>query len=137
MAKAGRPSVYTDDLATEICERIIEGESLRRICSEERMPNRNTVFRWLDECEDFAAKYARARELQADHMDDLILEAAEKADEDNAAAQRVKIDAYKWRASKLKPKKYGDKQLIGSDPDNPLPPGFNVNLVNKGGDAGR
>jgi hypothetical protein len=130
----GRPSKFTDKLADEITERIADGESLRKICKGGTMPNRATVLRWLDERPSFAAKYERARELQADHMDDLILEAAENTDSDNAPAQRVKIDAYKWRASKLKPKKYGDKTLVGSDPDNPLPAGFSVNLV-KGADA--
>jgi hypothetical protein len=28
------------------------------------------------------------------------------------------VDARKWVASKLKPKVYGDKALIGEDPDN-------------------
>jgi hypothetical protein len=129
MVSTGRPSLFSDDLADEICIRILEGESLRRICSEDRMPSRSTVLNWLDEREDFCAKYARARELQADYMDDLILEAAEETDEDNAAAQRVRIAAYQWRAAKLKPKKYGDRQLIGNDPDNPMPAGFSVVLV--------
>jgi hypothetical protein len=122
----GRPSTFTQDIADEICERILEGESLRHVCAENAMPNRSTVLRWLDENEDFAAKYARARELQGDYMDDLILEAAAETDSENAPAQRVRIDAYKWRASKLKPKRYGDKTLVGSDPDNPLPVGFQV-----------
>jgi hypothetical protein len=105
----GRPSLYSDKIADVIVERIIEGQSLRSICSDEKMPNRATVLRWLDGNEIFAAKYARAREFQGDYMDDLILEAAEQTDEDNAVAQRVKIDAYKWRAAKLQPKRYGDK----------------------------
>jgi hypothetical protein len=122
----GRPSTFTQAIADEICESIIEGKSLRGICAGDAMPNRSTVLRWLDENEDFAAKYARAREFQGDYMDDLILEAAEATDSENAPAQRVRIDAYKWRASKLKPKRYGDKTLVGSDPDNPLPAGFQV-----------
>jgi hypothetical protein len=133
----GRPSTFTQEIADEICERIIEGESLRRICAEDRMPNRSTILRWLDENDDFAAKYARAREFQGDYMDDLILDAAAETDSENAPAQRVKIDAYKWRASKLKPKKYGDKQLLGSDPDNPLPAGVTVSFRNTDADGNR
>lgn len=110
--KMGRPSDYRDELADEICDRLIEGESLRQICRRPGMPDRRTVLRWLDAHADFAAKYARARESQGDLMDDLILEAAGTADKDNAAAVRVKIDAYKWRASKLAPKKYGDTSTV-------------------------
>lgn len=104
----GRPSDFSDELADEICGHLIDGLSLRKICTRAGMPDRRTVLRWLDARPEFAAKYARARESQGDLMDDLILEAAEGANSDNAAAVRVKIDAYKWRASKLQPKKYGD-----------------------------
>lgn len=42
-------------------------------------------------------------------MDDLILKTAEACTPETAAADRVKISAYQWRASKLAPKKYGEK----------------------------
>lgn len=103
-----RPSDFTDEMADAICDELIEGKSLRQICRAVGMPDRRTVLRWLDAHPSFAAKYARARESQADLMDDLILEEAEKANKDNAAAVRVRVDAYKWRAAKLQPKKYGD-----------------------------
>ncbi len=59
--------------------------------------------------EAFAAKCARAREMQADYMDDLILDVAHACTPETANADRVKISAYQWRASKLAPKRYGDK----------------------------
>jgi hypothetical protein len=68
-----------------------------------------TVWRWLDDRPEFASKYARARELQGDWMDEKILTVADACTPETAAADRVKIDAYKWRAAKLAPKKYGDK----------------------------
>lgn len=117
----GRPSDYTDAIADEICDAIADGASLRAICEADDMPNRKTVLRWLERYTDFAAKYARAREAQADVMDDRILQTADTCTPENAAAARVKIDAFKWRAEKLKPKVYGSKTLVGSDPDNPLP----------------
>lgn len=54
-------------------------------------------------------------------MDDLILETANASTPETAASDRVKISAYQWRASKLQPKKYGDKievdqNLLPSDP---------------------
>lgn len=111
-----RPSEYTPEMADIICECLIEGISLRRICESEGFPSRSTVLRWLDEREEFATKYARARTMQADLMDDMILDAAEATTNDNAAAQRVKIAAYQWRAAKLKPKVYGELLKLG-DPD--------------------
>ncbi len=109
---------FSAKVAQSILDRIAGGESLRRICADEEYPSRQTVLRWLwGESEEanawgFVAKYARAREAQGDLMDDKILEEAEVATPDTAALARVRIDAYKWRASKLKPKVYGDKQQL-------------------------
>jgi len=127
----GRPSAYTPEIAEAICDKLAEGLSLVAICKDEAMPGLRTVMRWAAERTDFGIEYARAREAQAETMDDMILTTAEKAGADPQAA-RVKIDAYKWRAAKLAPKRYGDKTLVGSDPDNPLPEGFKVSFVGAG-----
>lgn len=114
----GRPSDYTTEIADQICDQLADGDSLRQICLDERMPNRSTVLRWLEGNEYFAAKYARAREAQADYMDDLILDTANACTPDTSQADRVKIGAYQWRAEKLKPKKYGPRlnaSLTGAD----------------------
>lgn len=113
-----RPTLYSIELADTICERLVNGDSLRQVCEDEGMPHRSSVIRWLGADEAFATKYALAREAQADTMDDLILETANACTADTAAADRVKISAYQWRASKLKPKKYGDRtqtEITGAD----------------------
>lgn len=115
MAKRGRPSVFTEETAEKILEALMDGKSLRQICLADDMPHRTTVLRWMAADEAFASRCAHARELQADLMDDMIIEAAEACTPENAAAARVKISAYQWRASKLAPKKYGDKLAIGGD----------------------
>lgn len=104
-----RQTLYSETLADAICERLIDGESLVKICADESMPNRSTVMRWMQADEAFATKCARARVLQSDLMDDMILDCAKACTPETAAADRVKISAYQWRASKLEPKKYGDK----------------------------
>lgn len=76
------------------------------------MPARSAVYEWLATDKDFADMYARAREVQADFMDEKILAVADKTTAKNANASRVRIDAYKWRAAKLKPKVYGDLQKV-------------------------
>lgn len=109
MAKTGRPTIFSDALADTIVEKITDGLSLRTICDDAAMPNRSTVVRWLADDESFATKYARAREMQADFMDALVLDTADKCTSETAAADRVKIAAYQWRAAKLRPKAYGDR----------------------------
>lgn len=113
---------FDQAVADEICERIASGQSLRKICGADRddfIPGQTTVFKWLSENEAFAKQYAHARELQAEHFVDEIIEIA---DSPNATVgpdgqpilsdpqrDRLRIDARKWFASKVVPKKYGDK----------------------------
>lgn len=118
-----RPSRYTLKMADEICERLADGESLRKICLSDHMPNRATVFRWLHLHSSFRDQYARAREAQADALADEILDIADdglndsyededgnkRTDHDVIARSRLRVDARKWIASKLKPKVYGDR----------------------------
>lgn len=104
----GRPSSFTPALAETICGRIADGDSLRAICADSGMPDWRTVLRWLDAMPDFASKYARAREAQADVMDELILATARSCTPETANADRVRIMAFQWRAARLAPKRYGE-----------------------------
>lgn len=119
---AGRPTDYTEELADLICERIALGESLRSICEDEDIPAMSTVFKWLNEHTQFSEQYARAREEQAEAFADEIVTIADDAAPDGACISKAKlqIEARKWTASKLKPKKYGDKIAVGGADD--LPP---------------
>lgn len=118
----GRKSEFTEEMADLICERLAEGESLRAICRDDAMPSAVTVFKWLSQNADFAKRYAHAREMQAEAMADQILEIADetafdtvmgengpKADNEWIARSRLRVDARKWLAAKMAPKKYGEK----------------------------
>lgn len=104
----GRPTTFTQKIVDTICERISNGESLVRICSEKNMPERKTIYNWLNNHEDFLRSYAHARDSQADFYADEIIEIADQTVLD-PNDRRIKIDARKWKASKMAPKKYGDK----------------------------
>lgn len=114
MARGRKPMLYDAEVADLICERLILGQSLHRICASKDFPSLATVMKWLRSTLDFAQQYARAREEQADTLADQIVELADTATARNAQAIRVRVDARKWVASKLKPRKYSDR-LIGSD----------------------
>lgn len=103
----GRPSKFTEELANEICRLLIEGKSLRDICSDKAFPDRLTVIRWKNENESFRSQYVRARDDQGDTYADLSLHSATTIED--AAKARLAYDAYRWYAGKLKPGTYGDK----------------------------
>ena len=128
----GRPSSYTQAMADEICGRIADGESLRSMCLEDRMPSKTTVFKWLIDNASFSDQYARARETQADTLFDDILHIADaarlKTDSDALNHAKVRIDARKWMAGKLRPKKYGEKLSLTDGDGGPLIPALHVTI---------
>ena len=107
----GRPSTYTEEMANRICDKLTEGVSLRKLCMMDEFPVASTVYVWLDRFPDFAEKYARAREAATEDMLEEILEIADREGLD-PQEKRVRIDTRKWAMGKLKPKKYGDKQVV-------------------------
>ena len=77
-------------------------------------------------------QYARAREAQADQFAEDIIAIAddgigdtytdadgnERTNQDVIARSRLRVDARKWLASKMAPKRYGDKlsaEITGAD----------------------
>lgn len=104
----GRPSLYSQELADEICSQLSGGKSLRSVCLQESMPSARTVFSWLRDKPDFLQQYEKSKEESSDALADEMIDIADDQEED-AQSRRVRIDTRKWIASKLKPKKYGDK----------------------------
>ena len=126
--KMGRPSVYTEELAHEICVRLGSGESLRKICLDERIPSIATVMSWLTKKPDFLEQYTRAREIQAETQFDELIDIVDqppelshitdkngelvevKFDSSYVAWMKLRVDTRKWTAARMAPKKYGEQK---------------------------
>jgi len=132
----GRPSDYNKDITKKICLLLSEGKSLRSVCSMPGMPSRETVFTWLNSHKEFLDQYARAKEECSDLLAEEMLEIADESLEESKTgdakrsgakvqAMRLRVDTRKWIASKLKPKKYGEKLALAGDSENPL----TVNII--------
>lgn len=105
--KIGRPTIFTQDIADEICKRMANGETLRKIVLDDHMPVSSAIYRWLDTNQIFREQYTQARIKQADYYAEMIVD--EAFNSHDAAIGRLRMDALKWAASKIAPKKYGDK----------------------------
>jgi hypothetical protein len=124
---AGRPSIYTQEIADKICAEISTSiKSLRTICKQDGMPSVVSVMSWLRTNDEFLKQYTRAKEEQADMMVEDMLTIADENSQDHTPftggnvinRDRLRVDTRKWIASKLKPKKYGDKtttEVTGAD----------------------
>src|SRR5207249_3959510 len=117
--KTGRPSEFTLEVMTEICERMAEGKSLREICdSDSELPARRTILRWVKN--DDAAKklYDAAQEQRMHWYADEIVTIAYDSSKDTIKGKdgqdlcnhewinrsRLKVDSLKFLMSKLAPR---------------------------------
>jgi hypothetical protein len=123
--KAGRPSLFTQPIAEEICGRISRGETLSAICREANMPARATVHLWCDTHAEFGARFAQARELGFDWIAAECLEIAntpidgirtktgkdgvEITREDMLGHRKLQIETRLKLLAKWCPKRYGDR----------------------------
>ena len=107
-------------------------------CTRKSRGGCGTVIRWLARDENFAQRYARAREMQAEVLADQMLEIADDGTNDwmakrdregnvtgwqlngeAVARSKLRLEQRRWYAEKLRPKVYGAKVAVGGDPDAP------------------
>ena len=129
-------TIYNKKTADLICEKLMEGVSLREICRGEGVPKRGTIYSWLIAHEAFADQYARACEVREDGMFDELFDIAddssndwmkrkdgeEALDSEHVQRSKLRIDTRKWALARMRPKKYGDRLDLnhGGQDGNPV-----------------
>lgn len=126
MAKVGKPPFdWTPEIEEEILVRIMRGEAVCKICGPGRddwLPGDTVFYKRLASDPEFADRYARAREVQAETLAGQILDIADDSSADrtldgavnseNIQRSRLRVESRKWLAAKLLPKRYGDRQQV-------------------------
>ncbi len=99
-----------EEAIRRVIEGITNGQSLRTICQDRRMPSASTIFEWLASDERLSDQYARARESSGLLVGEEIEEIARQVlrGEIDANAARVALDALKWTAARKAPRVYGE-----------------------------
>lgn len=128
MGKSPKKLDEVNDKCISICEALSQNNrGLHHHCKDFGISPK-TFYEWMKMSEENGYKYARAREAQADYIFDEIIEIADDNSGDTTVTDngiqenreftsrsRLRVDARKWIAAKLKPKKYGDKIDVTSD----------------------
>ena len=121
----GRPSVYTEEMAQEICDRMTCGESIRSITGNSaHLPASSTVYLWIarDTC-GFSERYVKAFNSRAVKLAEDILDIADDSSRDVVVREdgtesansefinrsRLRVDSRKWLLSKMSHTRFGDK----------------------------
>ena len=127
----------TDELFDEICERMVNGESVRSICKDDHMPAISTLMKILRTNPDRTSQYALATQMRADAMFEEVLNIADDGSNDymlknaedptsfalngeHVQRSRLRVDTRKWALGRMNPKKYGEKTFIGGVEDAPI-----------------
>ncbi|PTR10815.1 hypothetical protein C8R32_101345 [Nitrosospira sp. Nsp5] len=122
--KRGAPTIKTRELVDAICTGISLGKSARAMCVETGISQR-VLWNWLASDAALMQQYLRAKELCVDAYAEEIIEISDDGSKDTytdekgkevmnrevIARSQLRIDARKWYAARLAPKKYGDKLL--------------------------
>ena len=81
LVRSRSKNVIHKDLLDEFCERLIREGSVTKVCKDDDMPSKPTIFRWLamgaapkakDEYKDFLTQYTAARKLAAEYSFDQL-----------------------------------------------------------------
>lgn len=133
-------SLYTPELGDQICMKIANSSlGLKHICDDLNVPY-SSVREWIyNDKHEMSAKYARAKEMQMEHMADEILDIVddgsndlmtivkgdtvyEQENKEIVNRSKLRADTRKWLMSKLAPKKFGEKLDLtsGNEPLQPI-----------------
>jgi hypothetical protein len=105
----------TKELTDQICQELMNGQPLTRICSRKELPSIATVNRWISKDPSFAKQITNARRVGTQFYLDKRLEELETMSAKDVGIVREKLHHYRWLASKLLPSLYGDKQEVVQD----------------------
>lgn len=119
----GRPTKYSEELADAICELVVRGMSMRKICELDAMPVEDTVYSWLAKYPYFSEKYTEAVQHRTNKY---LEECVDLADNMPDGIMFLGLDGRlfeRWEVMGLTPKERVEAQLI--------PVGLSTELVNK------
>lgn len=131
---------YTQDLGDEICRRIEEGMTLRKVCEMEDMPERTVVIGWANKRPFFRNQLTRSRvECMISWADDIVEAADESVSDykltldlddprvnrieedgkvtftfsgDHLNRSKLKIETRRWLMERINSEQFGIRQYI-------------------------
>ena len=105
----------TTEITNQICEKLMSGVPLTRICEAKDLPSLSTVHRLINKDPTFAKQIIQARKVGCQFYLDKMIDELETVSNKDVGIVREKLHHYRWLASKLLPSLYGDKQEVIQD----------------------
>jgi hypothetical protein len=113
--KMGRPiEPINQQIAEQVIEWISQGKTLREFCRQSGMPTFGAIYDWLAKDDDFAQRFAHARETGHEVLAQECAAIADEscADQVDVGRNRLRIETRLKLLAKWNPKKWGEKQSV-------------------------
>ena len=105
----------TSAITDQICQELMSGTPLTKICRSKDLPSLATVHRWIAKHPSFAKQILQSRKVGCQYYLDKMVEELETMTAKDVGIIREKLQHYRWLSSKLLPSLYGDKQEVIQD----------------------
>jgi len=129
VSKVGRPGLYTEELADRVLEEVATTtQSLKTICTPDEMPCAAVIIRWIRDRPEFALRYTKAKEEQAELFAEECIDISNTpvlavkteisplghkvTTQDAIEHRRLQIETRKWYAAQMKPRKFGARVAL-------------------------
>ena len=114
------PLEWTDEIVARLCAEVSGGRAIIEVAAESWCPSEASIYRHMAADDEFRARIDAARAAQQEHEADACVRMADEATTDDWQVVKLRIWARQWRASKLAPKRYGERVTHAGDADAPL-----------------
>jgi len=104
----------TTKMSSDIVTQLMNGKPLTQIARQEGYPSLSKIYNWIQTDKSFADKIITARRIGSQTYLDKMIEELENCSHKDAYLVNLKLQHYRWLASKLLPI-YGDRQEIKQD----------------------
>lgn len=106
-----RPKITDPGMLDKVCEGLVMGLGIGEVCAPRDMPSTKDLYKTMakDPEGEVAVRIKQARDFQQDAVMDQIRELTDEMNDANYQRVSAQIRNLQWLASKLAPKRYGEK----------------------------
>lgn len=105
---------YSESIATDICDLLLTGMPLAKICAMPDMPNYSTIWKWQEAHEEFAKRMEQAKRTGSHFIADDCIRIADD-DSIDPAHKRIMVDTRLRLIKSWHSKAYGDNLKVSGD----------------------
>jgi len=116
-----------------IVNQVRNGKSLNELCTTNKLPDRDTLHRWLNKDKEFYDNYIRAKEEHFIKEGYELMAIADNAGEtrEEISKAALRVDTRKWLLSKLLPKTFGSQNQTNIQINNNIDPVRGMSIVDE------